>query len=105
MTLGEVAFSVTGLEFSFSQAPIAMKSVLQACWLLTVAFGNLIVVIVSSCGRMDHQWQEFLLFACFMFLAMGVFAWLAHRYKPISLEEIQNVENEMKIFPRHSLTR
>ena len=31
-----------------SQAPSSMKSVLQSFWLLTVAFGDLIVVILAS---------------------------------------------------------
>lgn len=44
----QVMFSVTGLEFSFTQAPESMKSVIQGCWLLTVAFGNLIVVIITG---------------------------------------------------------
>lgn len=48
ITLGEVMFSVTGLEFSFTQAPESMKSVIQGCWMLTVAFGNLIVVIITG---------------------------------------------------------
>ena len=30
------------------QAPASMKSVLQSFWLLTVAFGDLIVVILAS---------------------------------------------------------
>lgn len=34
ITAAEVMFSVTGLEFSFTQAPNSMKSVLQAAWLL-----------------------------------------------------------------------
>ena len=50
ITAGEVMFSVTGLEFSYSQAPMSMKSVLQAGWLLTVAIGNLFVVIVAKVG-------------------------------------------------------
>lgn len=50
ITAGEVMFSVTGLEFSYSQAPTSMKSVLQAGWLLCVAFGNLFVVIIAKIG-------------------------------------------------------
>lgn len=55
MTMGEVMFSVTGLEFSFTQAPISMKSVLQSVWLLTVAFGNLIVVLIVEGNFLDAQ--------------------------------------------------
>ena len=82
MTLGEVMFSVTGLEFSYSQAPVTMKSVLQACWLLTVAFGNVIVVIVAELKIFDSQASEFFLFAGLMFVDMILFMWLAYRYKP-----------------------
>ena len=46
MSIGEIMFSVSGLTFAYSQAPTSMKSVLQACWLLCVAFGNVIVVIM-----------------------------------------------------------
>ena len=35
------------MSISLSQAPSSMKSVLQACWLLTVAFGDLLVVGVD----------------------------------------------------------
>lgn len=41
-------FSVTGLELSYAQAPSSMKSVLQACWLLTIAIGNVIVSIITG---------------------------------------------------------
>ncbi|MGH0151014.1 UNVERIFIED_CONTAM: hypothetical protein FKN15_058411, partial [Acipenser sinensis] len=55
MTVGEVVFSVTGLEFSYSQAPSNMKSVLQAGWLLTVAVGNIIVLIVAGVSQLPDQ--------------------------------------------------
>lgn len=55
MTMGEVMFSVTGLEFSFTQAPASMKSVLTAVWLLTVAFGNLIVILIVEGNFLDAQ--------------------------------------------------
>ncbi|EHH58675.1 hypothetical protein EGM_08584 [Macaca fascicularis] len=55
LTCGEVVFSVTGLEFSYSQAPSNMKSVLQAGWLLTVAIGNIIVLIVAGAGQFSKQ--------------------------------------------------
>lgn len=82
MTLGEVMFSVTGLEFSYSQAPLTMKSVLQACWLLTVAIGNIIVVIVAELQLFQSQANEFFLFAGLMFVDMLLFMLLAYRYQP-----------------------
>lgn len=55
ITLAEVMFSVTGLEFAFTQAPASMKSVLQAMWLLTVAFGNLVVILVVEGHILNAQ--------------------------------------------------
>lgn len=86
MTLGEVMYSITGLEFSFTQAPESMKSVLQGCWQLTVAVGNLIVVIVAEAKIFDAQKWEFVLFAGLMFIDMGLFSILAWRYKAIPLK-------------------
>jgi solute carrier family 15 (oligopeptide transporter), member 1 len=57
MTLGEVMYSVTGLQFSFEQAPESMKSVLQGFWMLTIAFGNLLVIIISGAKIFDSQVQ------------------------------------------------
>lgn len=48
ITMGEILFSISGLHFAYSQAPASMKSVLQAGWLMTVAGGNLIVVIIAE---------------------------------------------------------
>ncbi|XP_039500077.1 peptide transporter family 1 isoform X2 [Drosophila santomea] len=82
MTLGEVMFSVTGLEFSYAQAPPSMKSVLQACWLLTVAFGNVIVVIIAEAALFESQASEFFLFAGLMFADMLLFMVMAYYYVP-----------------------
>ncbi len=73
ITVGEIMFSITALEFSYSQvsskaksfkdipqlwpflqAPNSMKSVLQAANLLTVAFGNVIVIIVAEAKAFDQ---------------------------------------------------
>ncbi|KAH8295949.1 hypothetical protein KR018_006486, partial [Drosophila ironensis] len=86
MTLGEVMFSVTGLEFSYSQSPPSMKSVLQACWLLTVAFGNVIVVVVAEAKFFESQASEFFLFAGLMFVDMLIFMVIAHYYIPYDEE-------------------
>ncbi|XP_030568858.1 peptide transporter family 1 [Drosophila novamexicana] len=92
MTLGEVMFSVTGLEFSYAQAPPSMKSVLQACWLLTVAFGNVIVVIIAEAALFDSQASEFFLFAGLMFIDMLLFMFMAYNYKPNDPNRVEEAE-------------
>ncbi|KAG5684406.1 hypothetical protein PVAND_013641 [Polypedilum vanderplanki] len=94
MTLGEVMYSVTGLQFSYTQAPESMKSVLQGCWQLTVGVGNLIVTIIVGAKFFNSQTYEFLLFALLMFVDMGIFMWLGIRYKPIPLDQLKNVEED-----------
>lgn len=96
MTMGEVMFSVTGLEFSYAQAPLSMKSVLQACWLLTVAFGNLIVVIVAGSKGFSSQADEFFLFAGLMFVDMVLFAWLAYRFVPNIIKQVGEEEEMLE---------
>lgn len=55
MALGEVTFSVTGMQFSYSEAPDNMKSAVQALWQLNVAFGNLIDVVIIGVKIFDSQ--------------------------------------------------
>ena len=43
LTLGEAMVSITGLEFSYTQSPNSMKSVVMALWLFAVATGNVLI--------------------------------------------------------------
>lgn len=106
MTAGEVMFSVTGLEFAYSQAPTTMKSLLQACWLLTVAFGNIIVVVIAEAKIFQSQANEFFLFAVMMFIDMAIFAFLAMRYKYVSNDKKDDgdIENDIPIDVRKTFT-
>uniref|UniRef100_F7BBU0 Solute carrier family 15 member 1 n=2 Tax=Ornithorhynchus anatinus TaxID=9258 RepID=F7BBU0_ORNAN len=89
LTCGEVVFSVTGLEFSYSQAPSNMKSVLQAGWLLTVAVGNIIVLIVAGAGQFSEQWVEYFLFAGLLLVVCVIFAIMAYYYQYVNPAEIE----------------
>ncbi|XP_006162428.1 solute carrier family 15 member 2 [Tupaia chinensis] len=93
VTAGEVMFSVTGLEFSYSQAPASMKSVLQAAWLLTVAVGNIIVLVVAQFSSLV-QWAEFILFACLLLVVFLIFSIMAYYYIPVTAEKIQGSEDK-----------
>ena len=79
ITASEVMFSVTGLEFSYSQAPASMKSVVQAAWLLTIAVGDLIVICVAEAKLFSEQASEFFMFAGLMLIDTIIFIFLAWR--------------------------
>lgn len=102
MTIGEIMFSISGISFAYSQAPATMKSVLQAMWYnldfnwnfrtlrylivgiqrcMTVAFGNLIVVIVAESRFVKNQVNEYFLFAGLLGFATITFAVLSFFYK------------------------
>uniref|UniRef100_A0A8C3G7N8 Solute carrier family 15 member 1 n=2 Tax=Cyclopterus lumpus TaxID=8103 RepID=A0A8C3G7N8_CYCLU len=89
ITVGEVMFSVTGLEFSYSQAPSNMKAVLQAGWLLTVAVGNFIVLIVAELAKLPKQWAEYILFASLLVVVCFIFSIMAHFYTYMDPAEIE----------------
>lgn len=64
LTSGEVLFSITGLEFAYSQAPISMKSCIMAGWLLTVSIGNAIVVIFAEARVTENMVRTLCLSVC-----------------------------------------
>lgn len=51
LTAAEILISITGLEFSYTQAPKTMKSVIMAVWLFSVSLGNLFT------GWVNHSIQ------------------------------------------------
>src|SRR2546421_6807586 len=92
LTLGEVLVSATGLEFAYSQAPLAMKGVIMAFWNLSVTIGNLWVLVVNA-GVKNDKVIEFIkssgveitafqmfLFAAFAFAAALAFGLVARTY-------------------------
>ena len=73
-------FSITGLEFAYSQSPASMKSVVMAGWLLTVSVGNLIVVILTDLKLSDDLATEFFFFAVLLVVVVMVFIIMCHFY-------------------------
>ena len=92
LTLGEVLVSATGLEFAYSQAPLAMKGTIMAFWSLSVTVGNLWVLLsnvsikspsalqaIKSSGYSETACLMFF-FAGFALVAALLFALVARRY-------------------------
>ncbi|XP_070570104.1 solute carrier family 15 member 2-like isoform X1 [Ptychodera flava] len=96
ITTGEVMFSITGLEFSYAQAPASMKSCLQACWLLTVAGGNLIVILIAGATFISNQAYEFLFFAGLMLLVFFIFVGMSVCYTYVSPSHYDDFEEDEK---------
>ncbi|XP_038646003.1 solute carrier family 15 member 2 isoform X1 [Scyliorhinus canicula] len=93
MSAGEVMFSITGVEFSYSQAPLNMKAVLQSGWLLTVAFGNVLVLIVAKTAYLE-QWAEFVLFACLLLAVSIIFSIMAYFYTYVDSDELVKTDED-----------
>ena len=87
LTLGEAMVSITGLEFSYTQAPNKMKSAIMAAWLFTVSLGNLFTagvnfVIMKPDGTSKmSDLHYYLFFAVLMFVTACVYVVVASFYR------------------------
>ncbi|RMF12595.1 MAG: MFS transporter [Candidatus Dadabacteria bacterium] len=59
MTSAEVMVSITCLELAYTQAPNRMKSVVMACFLLSVSAGNLLVAAFNAFVRLPDGSPRF----------------------------------------------
>lgn len=89
VTAAEVLVSTTGLEFAFREAAAEMKSTIMSFWLLTVAFGNLLVAVLTkilSHGQANAEaaavsYDRFMLYAGMMFGVWIIFSIIAAFYQ------------------------
>lgn len=87
LTSGEIMLSVTGLEFSYTQAPNSMKSFIMGLWMLAMSFGNFFAAIVNfAIQRKDGTVildgpAYFLFFAILMVVNTFFFMLFSRRYK------------------------
>lgn len=86
LTAAEVLISTTGLEFAFREAAPSMKSTIMSFWLLTVAFGNLLVALLtralggdSASGSVSAP--RFLLYAGLTFAVAVLFSAVSRTYR------------------------
>jgi solute carrier family 15 oligopeptide transporter 1 len=57
-----------------------MKALVQALWLLTMAFGNLIIVIITLLSLFENMALELLFYAAVMLVVIVVFALMSIFY-------------------------
>ncbi len=81
LTSGEVLVSVTGLEFSYTQAPRSMKSTIMSIWFLAIFAGNLLTALVSRIN-VFQGWGYFAFFTVLMLAAAAAFLFIARAYRP-----------------------
>eukprot|EP00253_Pinus_taeda_P009753 PITA_09753 len=101
LTAAEVIFSVTGLEFSYSQPPVSMKSVVQAIWHLTSAEGDLItILVVGIIGNQLSTANRSFLFAAGGIVGLVFMIWLGACFKdadnPIVEKDSGTVNSEVE---------
>lgn len=97
--MGEVLLSIPGLQFSFTQAPPSMKSVLTAAWFCNNAFGNLIVVAITQLHLFTVRSNEFFLYSFLMFVCTLIFCGIARNYRYSNYDEEDSVAED----DRHSI--
>jgi POT family proton-dependent oligopeptide transporter len=95
--MGEAMVSITGLEFSYTQAPNKMKSAVMALWLFAVASGNKVTASVNffilnpdGTTKMNDYWY-YLFFAGLMFVTACIFVVVARYYKGRTYLQSQEV--------------
>ena len=87
LTAAEVMVSITGLEFSYTQAPKTMKSLVMALWFLAVALGNFFTSAVNryiqnedGSSKLDGA-NYYWFFTVAMLLTAIAFVLVAVRYR------------------------
>lgn len=96
LSAGEVLVSITGLEFSFACAPVSMKSIVMAGWLLTTAMGNLIVAFVAESSFIADLSQQMIFFAVLMLLFVGIFWWVVSDFEYVVQLQDDNDDSQQQ---------
>jgi POT family proton-dependent oligopeptide transporter len=87
LTVAELLISITGLEFSYTQAPNTMKSFIMGLWLLAVALGNFldtqinyfVTSLKDAAGNVTAAYFWF--YVGLMAITSVIFLLVARRYK------------------------
>lgn len=97
LTAAEIFVSISSLEFSYTQAPNSMKSLILSFWLIAVAIGNLFTALVNLFMKrpdgslMLEGADYFWFFTALMFLAAILFYFMNRNF--VEKHYIQSIEN------------
>ena len=104
LSAGEVMVSITGLEFSYTQAPNRMKSLLMAMWLLSVALGNQLPSVISfliprlkSIGMNLEGANYFRFFTLLMLGASVIYVFVSRHYHEKTYLQSQEVTPDERV--------
>ena len=96
--------SITGLEFSYTQAPNRMKSLLMSMWLLSVALGNQIPSIISfliprlkTAGMNLEGANYFRFFTLLMLVTSVIYVFVSRHYKERTYLQSQEVTPDERL--------
>lgn len=84
LTASEVLVSITCLEFSYTQAPNSLKSIIMGFFLLSVSLGNLITAGINtflSTSNLFYGEYYYYLFAFMMLITAFLFIFIVKYYK------------------------
>lgn len=105
LTAGEAMVSITGLEFSYTQAPNKMKSAVMALWLLVVFMGNefvalLNLLVIPFLRRHGIPMEHAAYFRFFTLLMLGtavIYIFVARRYRETTYLQAQEVPSDERV--------
>ncbi|GBM53845.1 Solute carrier family 15 member 2 [Araneus ventricosus] len=66
MASGEIMFAISGISFSYSEAPGSMKSIVHAVWFFIYGTGNVWLLIIKSFIHVFKPSNQFSIFAVIM---------------------------------------
>jgi dipeptide/tripeptide permease len=94
-TASEIMISVSGLEYTYAQAPKSMKAVVSSLWLLPVFLGNIYDIYMGTqISFKRHAFKIHKFNVYFSVFATLVFMWIASKYQTVEEEEKQRRKEE-----------
>ncbi|XP_045496035.1 peptide transporter family 1-like isoform X1 [Colias croceus] len=81
ISVAEVLFAITGNAFSFKESPDSMKAVMTAFFLLTEAFGNVIIIVITRVFVNYTQETQSFIYSGLMFASIAVLYYMSRSYK------------------------